>query len=536
MDLQYQVMYLINIAITFCFGFFIFYRDFKDKINIAFSLFSFSLVGWLLSLYFYYNTGFENQLLIIGRLNFGFVELIVFFLFAFAYVFPIKCFNVPNYLKFLLTFETILIFILTIFTDFISKQEHYLGIGQRSTEFGDFYILFILHFFSYIIGAIYILVWKIKKLDKIYRLQLLYFIVGLGLTVIFGTATNIIAPFLFKNFTVQNVGSFSTTILMFFTFYAIIKYKFLNIKIFATQIFLVILTLLFLIPLFYHRGIAILSFDVIVFVSIIIFGSLLTQSVTKEIKQREELYVLTKSLEKSNLSLQELDKQKTEFLSIASHQLRTPLSILNGYLELLKDGAYGKLKKPVVEVLDNMDESNGRLIALVDDFLNITRIEQGRVKYEFKKQSIDKLVDSVVNELTDRAEQKGLSIEWKKPKDPIELLFDDEKIRHVIFNYIDNAIKYSEAGKIVVAVKKNDDGLFLTVNDKGIGFDRTDEVNFFKKFYRGENVRGSNVNGTGLGLFVCAKFVEAHHGRVWAKSAGLGQGSEFGFWIPLKQP
>jgi len=534
MDIQYQVLYLINIIITFSIGFFVFYRDFKEKINITFFLFSFSLVGWLLTLYFYYHTGFAEYLLIIGRLNFGFVELLVFFLFAFAYYFPIRALRLPLGLKVFFILETIIILVITVFTNFISKEEHYLGVGQRSTEFGEGYIIFIIHFLAYAAGSIYILIWKIKKIEKMYRLQLVYFIVGLGLTILFGTATNIIAPFIFKNFTVQNTGSFSSLILMFFTFYAIVKHKFLNIKIFATQVFLVILTLLFLVPIFYHHGFITLSFDILVFISIIIFGALLTRSVTKEIKQREELVKLTKSLEKSNLRLQELDKQKTEFLSIASHQLRTPLSILSGYIELLRDGAYGKTKKQMSGVLRNMDESNGRLVVLVDEFLNITRIEQGSLKYHFTKYNILKIIDSVVEELQERSAQKDLKIIINRPDHLVEADIDEEKIRHVVFNYLDNAIKYTNEGKITILIKQELDGVVVKVLDSGIGFSRTDEVNLFQKFYRGENVKGTNVNGTGLGLYVCSKFVEAHHGRVWAKSAGLGKGSEFGFWIPYK--
>lgn len=110
---------------------------------------------------------------------------------------------------------------------------------------------------------------------------------------------------------------------------------------------------------------------------------------------------------------------------------------------------------------------------------------------------------------------------------------DEEKIRHVVFNFIDNAIKYSEVGNIKVELYPENNGAAVRVRDNGLGFSKIDGANFFQKFYRGENVKGTNVNGTGLGLFVCSKFIEAHHGKVWAHSEGLGKGAEFGFWIPL---
>lgn len=242
---------------------------------------------------------------------------------------------------------------------------------------------------------------------------------------------------------------------------------------------------------------------------------------------------LARSLEKANLRLQETDRQKTEFLSIASHQLRTPLSIFKGFIELFKDGAYGKTTVKMVQTLDEMDESNEHLVKLVDEFLDITRIEQGRVKYDFIECNLTDLTGAVIKEMQERAETKKLKLAWRQPATPIKIKCDEEKIHHVIFNFVDNAIKYSEAGNIVVSVHDENGGVAVRVKDQGIGFGKVDEANFFQKFYRGENVRGTNVNGTGLGLYVCRKFIEAHQGKVWAKSAGLGKGSEFGFWIPL---
>ena len=98
------------------------------------------------------------------------------------------------------------------------------------------------------------------------------------------------------------------------------------------------------------------------------------------------------------------------------------------------------------------------------------------------------------------------------------------------------AIKYSEKGDIKILLTKESGGVAMRVKDGGIGFEKNDEVNFYQKFYRGENVKNTNVNGTGLGLYVCRKFIEGHGGRVWAKSPGLNKGSEFGFWVPASQP
>ena len=282
------------------------------------------------------------------------------------------------------------------------------------------------------------------------------------------------------------------------------------------------------------RSVATVLFKFFFALLVAIFGWSLLRSVRKEVKQKEELSNLAESLEQANARLLEIDKQKTDFLSIASHQLRTPLSVLKGYIELVKDGAYGKVGSTVTKVLGDMNTNNEHLIKLVDDFLNITRIEQGRIKYEFGMHDICKLTDDAMRDLKFKAVRHGLEVKWACPKEKKEIYCDAEKIHHIIYNFIDNAIKYSEKGAVKVSFNQEDGGVALRVRDQGLGFKKSDGANFYQKFYRGENVKGTNVNGTGLGLYVCRKFIEGHNGRVWAKSDGLGKGSEFGFWVPLE--
>jgi signal transduction histidine kinase len=300
-------------------------------------------------------------------------------------------------------------------------------------------------------------------------------------------------------------------------------------------LFTSLFVIVFLVDVFLSNNFIELIFRIIGLLVVVVFGYMMIQSVHKEIQRREELLQLTHSLERANLRLQELDRQKTEFLSIASHQLRTPLSIAKGYLELLTEGAYGKVTPETKEILKQMDKSNDHLVKLADEFLNVTRIEQGKTKFSFADKDIVELIDRVVNELKIQAKAKKLSIIWRPTKEKKMVNMDDEKIRHVIFNFIDNAIKYSNKGKIQVSWTSEKNGVAVRVKDNGFGFCKEDEVNFFQKFYRGKNVEGINVTGVGLGLFICNKFIEAHEGHVWAHSQGLGKGSEFGFWIPNKR-
>lgn len=396
---------------------------------------------------------------------------------------------------------------------------------------GPLYAPFLVLFAIHVIFASVLLLKKfIKTSNKERKMQTGLLLIGLFVAFI-GGSTNY--P-LWYNIPIAPWGNGLVTVYVILTVYAILKYRFMDIRVVLAELFTGLMIIIFSVDVALSKNTTELIFRLFALVVMMIFGSLLVRSVRREIQRREQITELARSLEEANISLKKLDQQKTEFLSIASHQLRTPLSILNGYIELIKDGAYGKVKKQMSGVLRNMDESNSRLIALVDEFLNITRIEQGRIKYDFLKYDISEVIDQVVKEFKERALQKNIKILWNKPNRSVELFFDKEKVRHVIFNYLDNAIKYSDQGTVSIFLKDDNEGVGIKIVDTGIGFERSDEVNFFQKFYRGENVRGTNVNGTGLGLYVCSKFIEAHQGRVWARSVGLGKGSEFGFWLPYK--
>ncbi|MFA6427764.1 MAG: ATP-binding protein [Candidatus Magasanikbacteria bacterium] len=393
-------------------------------------------------------------------------------------------------------------------------------------------LVFLLAFPGLCLASVAYLVYRFRKSQSIVRKQLKLFLAGILVTFSVMPLATVILVVFFKTSAGVFIGPLISVVLMSFIAYAIVRYGIFNTKVFATKVLVIVIVIIIISRIFFAPSLTYLLVDVAVLASIIVFGYLLVKSVKAEVFQREKLGELAHSLEKANLRLTQLDQQKTEFLSIASHQLRTPLSILKGYIELIQDSAYGKPSKKLQSVLLDMDESNERLVKLVDEFLDITRIEQGRTKFVFKNYKINELISGVVKELHQRAEDRGISIAWKKNSEIADVCMDEEKVRHVIFNYIDNAIKYSNKGSIKVSVEREDGGITVRVKDNGFGFNSVDQANFFQKFYRGENVKGTNVNGTGLGIYVCRKFIEAHNGHVWAHSEGLDKGSEFGFWIP----
>lgn len=241
----------------------------------------------------------------------------------------------------------------------------------------------------------------------------------------------------------------------------------------------------------------------------------------------------TQELAGAYRELKKLDDSKTEFLSLASHQLRTPLSAIKGYLSMVMEGDFGKLQKETETAIKNVYQSNERLIALVNDLLNITRIEAGKLEYHSRETDFGKLVEGVIKELEMTAKTKGLELKQKLSKLPL-INIDPDKIRQVLMNLIDNALKYTEKGNVVVHAKKVDGHILVEVKDTGIGISRDKTENLFEWFSRGKGALRLDSGGFGLGLYIAKKIIEKANGKIWAESPGENKGSTFTFSLPIK--
>lgn len=255
----------------------------------------------------------------------------------------------------------------------------------------------------------------------------------------------------------------------------------------------------------------------------------LFESLEQKVKDR------TKDLKKALDELKKIDKAKTEFLSVASHQLRTPLTAIKGILDMTRTGDFGGLNEMQLKYIDKAFESNERLIKLVNDLLNISRIEMGRIKLNIQDFEISSMIRSVMEELSEHAKQKKISLILKtKANNKYNVKADPEQIRQVVANLIDNAIKYTDAGKIVAEIENNSQYLLVKISDSGRGIAKDDLKYIFKKYARGKYESNKYVGGEGLGLHIVKKIVEAHDGKVWAESDGINKGSRFYFKLPKK--
>ena len=254
------------------------------------------------------------------------------------------------------------------------------------------------------------------------------------------------------------------------------------------------------------------------------------------LKLSDEVEKATKDLRVANEELKNLDRAKSEFISIASHQLRTPLTVIKGYGSMMLEGSFGQMSEPIKDNVKKIYESNERLITLVEDLLNISRIESGKLQFNFEPCQLEDIVASVVEELAVPASNKGLKLIWHAPTGKLPAVsIDKSKLRQVAINIIDNAIKYTPKGQIDVTLKLDGDNILFSSVDTGLGIAHNDLINLFKKFSRGEHVSILHTEGTGLGLYVGKMMIEAHHGKIWAASDGIDKGSQFYFTLPISK-
>lgn len=234
-------------------------------------------------------------------------------------------------------------------------------------------------------------------------------------------------------------------------------------------------------------------------------------------------------LKKTNKKLVELDETKDEFISMASHQLRTPLTSVKGYMSMVLEGDAGKLSKQQRELLNQAYISSQRMVYLIADLLNVSRLKSGKLVIDKSPVNLAKIVETEIKQLTEMAKSKGLKLIYTKPKAFPEVELDETKTRQVIMNFVDNSIYYTKSGgKIEIILGEDARSIYFQVRDNGLGVPKNEQPKIFTKFYRASNARKARPDGTGLGLFMAKKIIDAQGGSIIFESA-QNQGSTFGF-------
>lgn len=249
-----------------------------------------------------------------------------------------------------------------------------------------------------------------------------------------------------------------------------------------------------------------------------------------------ELEEARRKLEQTHKELERANMLKTEFVSVVSHELRTPLTNVRGYVELLLDGTAGDINATQQEYLEIVQANCDRLIAIVNDLLDISRIESGNLSLHFQRLVLQDLIHEVTRSLAPQFEEKNIALQLHLAKDDLPILGDRERVIQILNNLLSNARKYTpRGGRVDVKAYRDNDFVQVDIADTGIGIPAHDQPHIFEKFYRAENSFVEETRGTGLGLAIAKSLVELHRGRIWLESE-VGKGSTFSFCLPLLEP
>lgn len=261
--------------------------------------------------------------------------------------------------------------------------------------------------------------------------------------------------------------------------------------------------------------------------------------VRTHIKTSDELSQLSEAFNRSAFALGKmeeerlnLDRSKSEFLSITSHELRTPITPLKAQLQMLQQGYFGKLTDEQKQSVEVILRNTERLNKIIEDFLEISRIEAARLKFVFRKTDISEIIRETVEFMNGFAKEKDITLVIKSGKLPI-IEIDSDRISQVLRNLVHNAIKFSpKDSSIEIDAQMQNHHIRFSVKDKGVGLNADDQIRVFEPFYQVEGSLSRNYGGTGLGLTICRGIIEAQKGKIWVESRP-GLGSTFYFTVPL---
>ena len=493
--------------------------------NRIFAVLSLAIGFWILLAYLPDVVFFRSIALIIAKLNYIVLIVVSFTVFIYPHYFPQRS-EMNKYIKYLVLAVGFGLAIFTLFTNkIISGLDFYSwGASYKDGEFAGFFYLYMMA------GSLssvvqYLIRWR--KFNSQDKRQIKFFIIGLAIFMLINIVMqSIVKPLITHTDELYKIGNYSAVFMIIFTGYAIIKYELFNIKVITTEIFTVVIWIVLFSRLLVSQSFPEVVINGLISLMFTFFGLLLVRSVINEVKQRELLQQL-------NEKLKELDKQKDEFVSMAAHELRSPLTAIKGYVSMVIEGDTGDIPEKARQYLADSMAVTDRLVRLVNNMLNVSRIEEGRIVYQMEETSLIHAVQEIFNSSRVEAERKGLEFKESIPNglsDTVKV--DPDRIREVVGNIVSNAIKFTEKGKVSIKMSNPKPGwVKVEVIDTGPGISKVEQVGLFQKFYRAESTAGKTF-GTGLGLYITRLLIEKFGGKMSVESE-LDKGSNFWFELPV---
>lgn len=424
------------------------------------------------------------------------------------------------------------------FTDHIVKGIKFMGLFLIRLVYGDWMLLFLLVILLFIAATLQALFKKYYLSSETGKQKIGYYLLGIIIFYIANIIFNIVFPIVFDITRFYFLGDYSTIILLGLIAYALVKQNLFGIKIVLTALLVSFIAILLVFDIFVFTQPFILQFfkgiNLLVF---IYMGRELIKSVLKGEKMVEKMKKLNNDLVKANDSLKELLEMKTSFVHIVSHQLRTPLTAMRGYISMWQEGDFDSYpRRKMMEIKDRIANNAERLNNLVNEMVIVMESEGG-MKLNFEKVDIEEIIKNNIELLNVNYEAKNLYLKYQKMEKSLPKIEADAKyLSNAFMNIIDNAEKYTQKGGLKITICKKDDNIRIKFVDTGVGIKTEDRKNLFHKFCRGAGSSLINPNGSGLGLYIIKQIITEHHGKIGFKSEGEGKGTAFTVELPVKQP
>lgn len=456
------------------------------------------------------------------------------FTFLFLYVFSVEKAKLPfiKIATYFVPYFIIVGILLYAPESIVSYQKNTETVGK--VVFGKLFFVYATYILAYLVAGLYLLAKKYRLSAGIYKIAIYDLLVAFCTACLLAVLMSLFSPMFGGGHDLFWVGHAAVILLMFWIARILMKYNFWSFKLITTEFFITIILITLLAESFFAMSELDLLIKTAITLLIVFSSFFLVGSVKREIQSKYKIENLIRSLDDMHARLKVLDKKKSDFLSIASHHLRDPLTAIKGYASMLLEGSFGELSEQVRQAIEKIFDSSNRLITMVSDFMDISNIESGDMKYKFVDVDIYRIVSGLVSEMKQNADRARLHFEFTADGQGLGdtsyiTVGDAGKLRQVFSNLIDNSIKYTPHGSVSVLLSKSADGkkIIFSVSDTGIGMNELTKEKIFRKFSRAEGVNRVYTEGTGLGLYVAKEIIGKHEGRVWAESKGEGHGSSF---------
>ena len=483
--------------------------------------------------------------------------------------------------KYILPIPFFIIALFSLTPDYLVKSTQILVGEETHILFNNFYhtlyVFYINIFFAY---GYFLLVKKYfvsRFQDVVLSKQIIYIIAGTFISTMIGVFTNLLGPYM-GIFKFNWVGQIGNVVMISAISYAIAKHQLFNIKLILVELAILLLNMFLLFNVFTSHATVDFVLNISVSLFVFIFSIILMRGIYKDIRDRERIEGLAKEMAVTNEKLHILEQQKTEFVSIASHQLRTPLTVIKGYASMILEGTFGTIATPVHDAMDKLYKSSERIVALVEDLLTVSRLEQGRGALHFETVDLVRVIQMVTMEMDEDIKRSNLDFSFTVEEGgEFPVAIDEKKFKQVVKHILDNAIEYTNApGRVRIAINEDNiaDKIRLTVSDTGVGMTAEQIQSIFERFNlkikeqttndgqqtTGEGERkkegkflwpshesadsklkvesgiqeskseepeteAPNQRTPGIGLYIAQEIIEAHHGTLHIESAGMNEGT-----------